>query len=99
MIASGSADYSDTEEHLNVLEGDAINEDVDIGLIIGGVFLTLLGICLMGKNMEKDHFTSILMDVCYFFCEKDSTLKSPIGVEVVFVLVAYRKSKGCRHDS
>jgi hypothetical protein len=39
------------------------------------------------------------MDVCYFFCEKDSTLKSPIGVEVVFVLVAYRKSKGCRHDS
>jgi hypothetical protein len=49
MIASGSADYSDTEEHQTVLEGDAINEKMDIGLIVGGVFITLIGIFLLGK--------------------------------------------------
>lgn len=46
MIASGAADYSDTEAHIEDIADDS--EGMDIGLIVGGAFATLFGVCLLG---------------------------------------------------
>lgn len=51
MIASGSADYSDTEQHPEAHpDGGSIHEEeLDIGLIVAGVFITILGFVLLGR--------------------------------------------------
>lgn len=53
MIASGSADYSDTEQHPETHPDDGSTtpeEQLDIGLIVAGVFITILGFVLLGKS-------------------------------------------------
>lgn len=54
MIASGSADYSDTEQHPEAHpDGDNIpEEELDIGLIVAGVFITILGFILLGLYIK-----------------------------------------------
>lgn len=46
MIVSGAADYVDTEQHKEELEVLPQTEGIDIGLIVGGVFILLLGLAL-----------------------------------------------------
>lgn len=46
MIVSGAADYVDTEDHKDILEGLPDTEGIDIGLIVGGAFILLLGVAL-----------------------------------------------------
>lgn len=46
MIVSGAADYVDTEQHKEELELIPQTEGIDIGLIVGGVFILLLGFAL-----------------------------------------------------
>lgn len=46
MIASGAADYVDTEEHREELEVIPQTEGMDIGLIVGGVFILLISFAL-----------------------------------------------------
>lgn len=46
MIVAGTADYVDTEEHREELEFIPQTEEIDIGLIVGGVFILILGFAL-----------------------------------------------------
>lgn len=54
MIANGAADFADTEEHKNEMDIDKKESDegIDIGIVIGGVFITLLGFCLLGLYIK-----------------------------------------------
>lgn len=54
MIANGAADYADTEEHKEELGVDTSEtaEGFDIGVVIGGVFMTLIGFCLIGLYIK-----------------------------------------------
>ncbi|XP_055601304.1 uncharacterized protein LOC129750103 [Uranotaenia lowii] len=54
MIASGSADYSDTEKHPEAHpDGEEFpQEEIDIGLIVAGVFVTILGFTLLGLYIK-----------------------------------------------
>lgn len=59
MIANGAADYAETEEHKLELSEDGNNirtaEEVDIGVVVGGVFMTIMGFCLLGLK-ENENF-------------------------------------------
>lgn len=46
MIVTGATDYADTEEFRADLEVIPQTEDLDIGLIVGGAFILLLGFAL-----------------------------------------------------
>ena len=61
MIASGSADFSDTAQHPEAHpDGESIpEEELDIGLIVAGVFITILGFVLLGKST---YIVSISLD-------------------------------------
>lgn len=50
MIANGAADYADTEAHKDELEIDTkeTNEGIDIGVVVGGILMTIIGFCLIG---------------------------------------------------
>lgn len=55
MIASGAADFSDTTEHedeLNNTNETKEEEGIDIGIVVGGVFLTIIGFCLLGLYIK-----------------------------------------------
>uniref|UniRef100_U5EDG7 Putative conserved plasma membrane protein n=1 Tax=Corethrella appendiculata TaxID=1370023 RepID=U5EDG7_9DIPT len=48
MVASGSADYSDTENHKEELNIHVPYEGIDIGLIVTGCIVTILGFLILG---------------------------------------------------
>lgn len=52
MIVSGAVDYVDTEEHKEELEMIPQTEGMDIGLIVGGVFILILGFALGGLYVK-----------------------------------------------
>uniref|UniRef100_A0A0K8TL50 Putative conserved plasma membrane protein n=1 Tax=Tabanus bromius TaxID=304241 RepID=A0A0K8TL50_TABBR len=54
MIAKGAEDYAETEEHKGELDVNASEtaEGIDIGVVIGGVFLTIFGFCLVGLYIK-----------------------------------------------
>uniref|UniRef100_A0A6B2ECG9 Uncharacterized protein n=1 Tax=Phlebotomus kandelakii TaxID=1109342 RepID=A0A6B2ECG9_9DIPT len=54
MIANGAADFEDTEEHKEELGMDAADttEGVDIGVVVGGVFMTVFGFFLLGLYVK-----------------------------------------------
>lgn len=54
MIVNGAADYEDTEEHkkeLNMTTSET-TENIDIGVVIGGVFMTILGFLCLGLYVK-----------------------------------------------
>lgn len=53
LVASGSADYSDAEQHPEINpDGKAQEESIDVGLIVAGVLITLLGVVLLGLYVK-----------------------------------------------
>lgn len=54
MIASGSADYSDTEQHPEAHQNgeSSPEEQLDIGFIVTGVFITIMGFILLGLYIK-----------------------------------------------
>lgn len=52
MIVSGAVDYVDTEAHKDELEMIPQTEGMDIGLIVGGVFILLMGFFLAGLYVK-----------------------------------------------
>lgn len=50
MIAGGAADYSDVEAHKEeVVPEQKAEEEIDIGVIIGGTFMVIIGFVLLGE--------------------------------------------------
>ena len=49
MIAGGAADYSDVEAHKEDVPEQMAEEGIDIGLILGGTFMVIIGFVLLGK--------------------------------------------------
>ncbi|XP_052860586.1 uncharacterized protein LOC128267730 [Anopheles cruzii] len=53
LIASGSADYSDAEQHPEINPDGKIHEErIDVGLIVAGAFITVLGLVLLGLYVK-----------------------------------------------
>lgn len=65
MIANGAADYAETEEHKLELSEDGNNirtaEEVDIGVVVGGVFMTIMGFCLLGLKENENFIVVVVM--------------------------------------
>lgn len=69
MIASGSADYSDTEQHPETHPDDGTTtpeEQLDIGLIVAGVFITILGFVLLGLYIKVAEWRRNCVCPCTF---------------------------------
>lgn len=69
MIASGSADYSDTEQHPETHPDDGSTtpeEQLDIGLIVAGVFITILGFVLLGLYIKVAEWRRNCVCPCTF---------------------------------
>uniref|UniRef100_A0A1Q3FXS7 Putative secreted protein n=2 Tax=Culex tarsalis TaxID=7177 RepID=A0A1Q3FXS7_CULTA len=69
MIASGSADYSDTEQHPETHPDDGSTtpeERLDIGLIVAGVFVTILGFVLLGLYIKVAEWRRNCVCPCTF---------------------------------
>ncbi|XP_049295670.1 uncharacterized protein LOC125770301 [Anopheles funestus] len=53
LVASGSADYSDAEQHPEINpEGKVQEEQIDVGLIVTGAIITLFGIIFLGLYVK-----------------------------------------------
>lgn len=80
MIASGSADYSDTEQHPETHPDGTTTpeEQLDIGLIVAGVFITILGFVLLGLYIKVAEWRRNC--VCpYTFSKKQSLARQLQG--------------------
>lgn len=67
MIANGAADYADTEEHKEELDikTSETTEGIDIGVVVGGVFLTIIGFCLIGLYIKVADWRRNCVCPCY----------------------------------
>lgn len=69
MIASGSADYSDTEQHPETHPADGSTtpeEQLDIGLIVAGVFITIMGFATLGLYIKVAEWRRNCVCPCTF---------------------------------
>lgn len=62
LTASAAADYEDVEEFKDSISSPVVEEEMDIGLIILGVFFTIFGFVLLGES------TVISSVYCVCFC-------------------------------
>lgn len=56
MIVNGAADYEDTVKHAVELElntaDETVSENIDIGVVVGGVILTIIGFVCLGLYIK-----------------------------------------------
>lgn len=54
MIVNGAADYEDTVKHTTELELNAgeTEESIDIGVVVGGVLMTIIGFLCLGLYIK-----------------------------------------------
>lgn len=68
MIASGAADFADSEEHKQELGIETVetSEGIDIGVVTGGIFMTIIGFCLIGLYIKVADWRRNCVCPCYF---------------------------------
>lgn len=55
MIVNGAADYEDTVKHAVELElntDETVEENIDIGVVVGGVIMTIIGFVCLGLYIK-----------------------------------------------
>lgn len=52
MIVNGAADYEDTEKHQLELGLSETTESIDIGVVVGGVLMTIIGFICLGLYIK-----------------------------------------------
>lgn len=67
MIVDGAADYADTEEYKDELglKRNDTSEGIDIGVVVGGVFITIIGFCLLGFYIKIAEWRRNCVCPCY----------------------------------